>query len=133
MMFGLTNRKKNLVQKQTLSPVFDRGGWFPLIMESFTGAWQTNTVLSKECILAFSAVYACITLIASDIAKLPIKIMEQDSNGIWNQIKNTLAPSIIKPNGYQNRIKFFEQWLISKLTRGNAYIFKERDSTGKII
>src|SRR6185503_20250345 len=122
--------KKN---KNYLSTIDNRGGWFPIIRESFIGAWQQNVTLSRECVLAFSAVFSCVSLIASDIAKLPIRLVEQDNDGIWNEIKNTLAPTLKNPNSYQNRIQFFEQWVISKLVKGNAYIWKERNASGKII
>lgn len=128
-MFSFLKSKKN---KQYLSSIDNRGGWFPIIHEPFGGAWQKNIALSRECILAFSAVYSCVTLIASDIAKLPIKLVEQDDDGIWTEIKNTLAPTLKNPNAYQNRIQFFEQWLISKLTKGNVYVWKQRDERGKI-
>lgn len=128
-MFAFLKAKK---EKQYLASIDNRGNWFPIIRESFTGAWQKNITLSKECILAFSAVYSCVTLIASDIAKLPIRLVEQDDDGIWEEIKNTLAPALKNPNQYQNRIQFFEQWIISKLVKGNAYIWKRRDERGKI-
>ena len=32
-----------------------------------------------------------------------------------------------KPNRYQTRIKFVEQWMMSKLTAGNTYVLKQRD------
>lgn len=130
-LFGLEITKR--IPAAQLSPVDNRGGWFPIIRESFPGAWQRNIEITTDCALAFSAVYACITLISSDIAKLPIKLIERQQDGIWKEIKNTIAPVLKKPNGYQNRIKFIEQWLISKLARGNAYILKERDGSGKIV
>jgi phage portal protein BeeE len=38
-----------------------------------------------------------------------------------------------KPNRYQNRIKFVETWIASKLLHGNAYILKERDNRGVVV
>ena len=39
-------------------------GWWPLIRESFTGAWQQNVEFTNDTILAYNAVFACVTLIA---------------------------------------------------------------------
>ena len=76
--------------KKTFRPstvVGDRGGWWwPIVRELFTGAWQRNMERSTESVLANDSVYACIERIASDIGKCRIKSVEQDGNGIWNEI-----------------------------------------------
>lgn len=110
------------------------GGWWPIIREPFSGAWQRGLERRVENVTAFHAVYSCVTLIASDVAKCRIKLVEQDSNGIWNEISATaFSPVLRKPNRYQNRIKFVEQWIISKLIHGNAYILKQRDNRGVVV
>jgi HK97 family phage portal protein len=38
-----------------------------------------------------------------------------------------------KPNRYQNRIQFYEQWTISKLLHGNTYVLKERDERDVVV
>jgi HK97 family phage portal protein len=109
------------------------GGWLR-IFESFTGAWQQNVVLDRETVLSYFAVYACITLIASDIAKLRVKLVEQDDDEIWNEITSAAySPVLRKPNGYQNRIQFWETWMLSKLTRGNMYALKARDARNVVV
>lgn len=105
-------------------------GWWPLVREGFTGAWQRGVVTSREDILTYAAVYACVTLIAKDIAKLRIKLMEQDATGIWTETENAaFSPVLRKPNHFQTRIDFLEQWITSKLIHGNTYVLKERDSS----
>jgi HK97 family phage portal protein len=113
----------------------DRGRWWQsLVREPFAGAWQRNITQTRESVLAFGAVYACVTLIASDIAKIRIRLVEQDKNGIWSEVDvPAFSPVLAKPNNWQNRIKFFEQWVISKLLAGNAYILKERDQRGVVV
>ena len=37
-----------------------------------------------------------------------------------------------KPNGVQTHYQFVEQWAISKLLTGNAYLFKVRDERGLV-
>jgi HK97 family phage portal protein len=108
-------------------------GWWPVIREPFPGAWQRNMEIRAENVLAYSAVYACVTLIASDIAKLRLRLVEQDRDGIWSETTSAaFSPVMRKPNRYQNRVKFFESWLVSKLTHGNTYVLKERDGRGVV-
>ena len=110
-----------------------RGGWFPLVREPFTGAWQQNAEINVQNVLCYSVVYACVTLIASDIGKLRIKLVEEDEDGITAEIDNpAYSPVLRKPNGYQNRIKFLEQWIVSKLLYGNTYALKQRDARGVV-
>lgn len=101
--------------------------WGP-IREPFTGAWQKNVVIdSQQTLLAFSALYACVTGIASDIAKNRIKL-DKNVDGIWEEIDDSpFLPVLRKPNHYQNRIQFLRHWIISKLLSGNTYVLKERD------
>jgi HK97 family phage portal protein len=107
-------------------------GWWP-IHEGFMGAWQRNIVTSMEDVLSFSPVYACITLKANDIAKLRIKLVERDGDGVWVETNNTAySPVLRKPNHFQTRIQFIEHWMLSKFIHGNAYILKQRDNRGGV-
>jgi HK97 family phage portal protein len=130
-IFGLTITREKAAGYQRPD---NRSGWWPIIKESFTGAWQQNVEVKQESVLSFHAVFACQTLIASDIAKLRVKLVQQDSDGIWNEVKNpAYSPVLRKPNRFQTRIQFFENWVLSKLQRGNAYILKERDGRGVVV
>ncbi len=116
----------------------DRGGWWQnissTVREPFSGSWQRNIESRRETVVAFSAVYSCATLIASDIGKLRIRLVEQDKNQIWSEVNvPAFSPILQKPNKWQNRIKFFEQWVVSKLLHGNAYILKERDARKVVV
>ncbi len=116
----------------SLVPSAGSGGWLNVIREPFSGAWQRNMEqMSPTNILAFSAVYACVTIIASDIATLRLKLVEF-KEGIWTEVvaNSPFLPVLRKPNHYQNRIKFIEQLVVSKLLHGNAYILKQRDARG---
>jgi HK97 family phage portal protein len=109
------------------------GGWWPIIRESFTGAWQNNVEIRAQDVLTYSAVYACVSLIAGDIAKLCLRLVQQDQDGIWTETENpAFSPVLRKPNRYQTIIKFIEQWIVSKLTRGNTYVLKQRDGRGVV-
>jgi HK97 family phage portal protein len=116
----------------------DRGAWWhpigPIVSEPYTGAWQHNQYLRVETTLMYFAVYSCVTLIASDIGKLWLKLVELDKDGIWNEIEvPAFSPVLRKPNRYQTRQKFIENWITSKLIHGNTYILKEKDLRGIVI
>lgn len=109
--------------------------WGGPVHEPFTGAWQRNiTEDSQTSLLAFSAVFACVTGIASDIAKMRIKL-SRNNDGIWEEITQhqPWLPLLRKPNHFQTRIEFVEQWIVSKLLHGNAYILKQRNDERKLV
>lgn len=122
-------RATSIAKAMALSAVSEhREGWFPIIREPFAGAWQRNMEVSVDSVLAHAAVYSCVTLIASDIAKLRIKLVELSADGIWLETTSpAFSPVLRKPNHYQTRIQFVEWWVTSRLLRGNAYILKLRD------
>lgn len=116
-----------------MHPVDARGGWFPIVREPFTGAWQKNQEIQVDTALSFSAVYACVRLIASDIAKLEFRLLQRNNNEIWEEVENpAYSPVLRKPNRWQNRIQFIECWVHSKLINGNSYILKGRDGRGVV-
>lgn len=118
------------ITKAAPEPVHEnRGGWWPIIRESYAGAWQQNVEVNQQAVLAYHAVFVCMTLIASDIAKLRVKLVAQDSDGIWTETTSgAYSPVLRKPNGFQTRIQFWENWMLSKLSRGNTYVLKRRDN-----
>ena len=104
--------------------------------EPWTGAWQgipapSNAILNNASSpLAFSAVYSCVTGIASDIGKMAMDLYRENLiTGVYDEVDSSpFLPVLKKPNPYQTRIQFLEQWVLSKLLCGNAYIGLERDS-----
>lgn len=115
--------------KQSVSSVVGGdGGWFPLIRDPFPGAWQRNLETDQSTSLSYYAVFSCVTLIASDISKLRVKLV-QLQNGVWTETTNpAYTPVLTSPNPIQNRIQFWESWILSKLIRGNTYVLKVRDN-----
>jgi HK97 family phage portal protein len=110
------------------------GGWWPMIREPYSGAWQKNDSWTNESVLAHYAVYACVTLISNDIGKLRQRLMELDGNGIWKETTSpAFSPVLKKPNNYQNHIQFKQWWQTSKLISGNTYGLKQRDQRGVVV
>lgn len=136
-VFGLTiTRQKAAVGSMgSESALYSGRGWWPIIRESFAGAWQRNVTITTENVLTFAAVYACVTLIATDVAKLRVRLVDQDGDGIWNDVErdSPFWPVLRKPNRYQTRIQFFQRWMLSKLIHGNAYLLKQRDRRGIVV
>lgn len=104
------------------------------VREPYTGAWQQNqSLVTRDGMLASSAVFACVDLISSDVAKLGINAVRLQ-DGVWQQYSAPRFTSVIrKPNAYQTRAQFIKAWVASKLTHGNAYILLTRNSSGAII
>jgi HK97 family phage portal protein len=119
---------------KALAPVDNRGGWYPLIQESFAGAWQQNETIALVDTLQHWAVFRCVSIISADIAKMRVKLVEQDEAGLWKETSSpSFSPVLRKPNKIQNRVQFFQNWMESKLTRGNTYVLKQRDQRGVVV
>lgn len=108
------------------------GGMFQ-VQESYPGAWQSGVVLeTSENLFRFSSVYACVSLISNDVAKLPARLQRQAADGVWDNVTSgsPFLPLLVRPNRYQNWSQFIQQWVMSKLSAGNAYVYLERDGRG---
>lgn len=109
------------------------GGSWRRIFESFTGAWQRNIEVDSATVLAYHAVFSCISLISADIAKMPLLLKKKVSSGIWTEhADQKISPLLRKPNSFQTRMQFFESWMNSKLSDGNTYALKIRDAAGAV-
>ena len=129
-VFGLELTLKRAPQGATPVP----NGDGRLIREPFSGAWQRNLEWRARDVLGYAPVFACVSRIAQDIAKLRIKLVRQNENGVWNETSApAFSPVLRKPNPYQNRIQFVNHWVLSKLSNGNTYVLKERDGRGVVI
>lgn len=120
------------LRQKALSSPDNRGGWTPVVRESFAGAWQQNVTLTQDQCMAFHAVFACHTLICSDIAKLGLLLVAKKRK-VWEEVANpAYSPVLRKPNHFQNTPQFIAGWVNSKLARGNAYTLKKRDGRGVV-
>jgi len=108
------------------------GGWHPFVVhEPFTGAWQRNAETTVDSVLAAPMVFVCVTKIMADIGKVRLRLVELTGDGVWAETTSpAFSPVLKKPNRYQNRIKFIEYWIASKLLHGNTYVLKSRDARG---
>lgn len=130
-LFGLDISRATSQKKALNSSLYgldsSKSLWWT-VFESFAGAWQTNTEITLENVVLHPTVYACITLIANDIAKMRVQLVQLEDDGIWSEYDSpAYSPVLRKPNHYQTRIQFYERWVISKLVSGNTYVLKQRD------
>lgn len=121
-----------------LQSVTDRvaiGGNWRTVFDWRSGAFQQNDPFlgegERRDIMSTAVVYACIRLIAWDIAKLPATIKKL-VNDVWVLADHQVLSLLIrKPNYYQGWIDFILAWLFSYLVAGNAYIVKVRGGPGR--
>jgi len=111
------------------------GGWWPVVHEANTGDWQKNIApITLDTALSNPTVFRCVSLIAGDISKTPLRLVAIDANGIWTETTSpAFSPVLRKPNRYQTIGQFLEQWTLSKQLTGNAYILKDRDQRGVVV
>lgn len=134
-LFGLSiTRTKAPVPVNSFPPSFGSGPWIPIVREPFAGAWQRNIETPICDVLAHPTVFACVTLIAGDIAKTRWELVELRGNDVWTPTESpAFSPVLRKPNGVQVPFQFRQHWTISKLTTGNTYALKQRDERGVVV
>jgi HK97 family phage portal protein len=111
------------------APIGRGGGGWRRISEPYTGAWQNNDPVDVPTTIGNPTVFACVTLIASSLAKLELQLVREEPAGVWTETSNpAYSPLLRRPNRYQITTKFVMVWLLSKLTHGNAYVLKARDN-----
>lgn len=101
-IFGLDITRR---AKSAPAPVAPRRGVWHTVYEAFAGAWQQNVEVKFDRVLSNHADFACRTLIASDISKLPLKLVKHLGDDVWKETTNpAFSPVLRKPNHFQNRI-----------------------------
>jgi HK97 family phage portal protein len=94
-----------------------------------TGGWQRAIRVSNDDALRHSALWACVTQISSDVAKLrPCLKQLSGVGGYWQETTSpAFSPVLAQPNSYQTPQQFYENWVLCKLIHGNTYALKLRD------
>ncbi|HCN15865.1 MAG TPA: phage portal protein, partial [Moraxellaceae bacterium] len=127
---GFFDTAKHWLGIKSLTPVNNGGGWTnigtTMVNEPFMGAWQRNQELKTTDLLTYHAVFACLSLIAADVGKLrfyPKRMID----GVLTNAPSKANRILKKPNTIQTWQQFAENWVNSKNTRGNTYVWKQRD------
>jgi HK97 family phage portal protein len=130
-ILGFEITRAKALPAQTLSQVSGRG-WHT-IFESFPGAWQRNVEVNMTEVTSHTAVFACMTLIAGDVSKLGSPDFKRLNGKIWNVASSSsYDPVLREPNQFQTPNQFWENWVLSKLWKGNTYALKGRDERGVV-
>lgn len=94
-----------------------------------------DSVVSDERALQISTVFACVRLISTVTASLPLDIYEtRDGDRFKVGLDNPLARLLrYSPNQYMTAVEFREAMTMQLCFYGNAYALIERNSVGDVI
>lgn len=125
----MSNVIKSLFDRFRPVPTRGQGYFFDSRGEQFPGQWQRDIQpRGPDSILLFPYVFAALSLISSDIGKLPLKLMQKTSDGLWVETENpAYSPVLRKPSAHMIRQDFIEAWILSVLIHGNAYVLRMKD------
>jgi len=100
-----------------------RSNWFQL------GTLPSNNAEA----LTSSAVYACVSVIAQEVARLKVIHWRTLPNGGRERVTTSPAARVMRrPNPYQTPSDFWLQYVSACALSGNAYAVAERDAVGLI-
>ena len=101
--------------------------------EEIFGIQPTKSV-SPDLAMKLSAVYACVYVLSSSVAQLPLHV-KRKSGDIVDTVKDHPAYYLLhdSPNAWQTSYKLREYAQSSVLLYGNAYIHIVRDKNGGVV
>lgn len=84
--------------------------------------------------LKVETVYACIRILSESVAKLPLKVHQEDEHGVQRTAKHELHPKLkLRPNPYMSASDFWKCIEAQRNVYGNAYVNLEFNRrTGQI-
>lgn len=86
----------------------------------------TGLLISQGTAMAVSAVYACVTIRAQDVARCTPRLFHKKKSGTEEQVtQHDLVELFKKPNRQQDWFEFSEQTTAGYLLRGNGYAAKK--------
>ena len=96
---------------------------------------SAGQVVTPSSAIGAPAVLACVRAISSDIAKLPINLIEYAPDGdvIGPVVGSPYTDLIQRPNQYSTAYEFQEYIEFGRLLYGNAYALKELDDAGSVV
>lgn len=83
--------------------------------------------------LKVDTVFACIRILSESVAKLPVKIYQEDENGVQKQARHPLYKLLkLRPNPYMSAFDFWKCIEAQNCVYGNAYVNIEYDRRGRV-
>jgi HK97 family phage portal protein len=105
--------------------------------EPFQRVYDTRTVYGTDGALQVSAVWACIELLADNIASLPCFVYERMDGPMGHKelARDTQLWTLLhdNPNRYQTPMEFWQYMIMNFLLRGNAYARLVRGTNNEVI
>lgn len=85
--------------------------------------------------LKIDTVYACVRILSESVAKLPIKVYQEDENGVQKSMRHPVYQLLkLRPNPYMSAYDFWKCMEAQNDLYGNAYASIETDRrTGRIV
>lgn len=84
--------------------------------------------------LKIDTVYACIRILSESVAKLPIKVYQEDENGVQRSAKHPVYQLLkLRPNPYMSAYDFWKCIEAQNDLHGNAYASIEFDRKGQVV
>lgn len=101
--------------------------------EEIFGTQPTKSV-SPDLAMKLSAVYACVYVLSSSVAQLPLHVKRKSGDKV-DTVKDHPAYYLLhdSPNAWQTSYKLREYAQSSVLLYGNAYIHIVRDKNGEVV
>jgi len=131
---GRVEQSLRAEEEKSLAVASSVSTYIPGVREPFLQAWQRGLSGSGKddpVIMAFSAVYACVTIISEDVAKLPLNVMKTGDKGVPEvSMQHPIQLLFENPNSYQTMLEFMQQHMAAKLMTGNSYIYMVLDQRG---
>jgi HK97 family phage portal protein len=84
--------------------------------------------------LKIDTVYACVRILSESVAKLPLKVYQEDENGVQKQTRHPVYQLLrLRPNPYMSAFDFWKCIEAQNSMYGNAYASIEFDRRGRIV
>lgn len=94
----------------------------------------TGIQINQQTALNATAVMACATMLAEDVAKLPWALYRKaDDETRKEATDHWLSDLLETPNEWQSSFEFKEQMQLGLILRGNAYAVMIRDGRGRVV
>lgn len=114
----------------TYSAADNENGWNGML--GMPGYSHTGVAVNPISSLAIAAAYACIRILVSDVAKLPLRLMKRRPDGTWTEDTNHPASRLLKhPNRRHTAFELKQHIVLSLQLTGNAYLAAVRGEDGK--
>lgn len=100
----------------------------------FLGMNPTEVNVRGNNALKQDTVYACIKILSESVAKLPLKIFQEDDNGIQKAARHPVYQLLkLRPNQHMSASDFWK-CIEGQRARGNAYAYIDFDrKTGRVL